>query len=144
MNYWGLLIVIGILFPIGIIISLVSSYFQCGKIGWMQSIMQGLFWMIYPATTFALVSNVDFIRLPFSRTFESFGVPATSAGMIATMYVMMIISWIGTVWNIHSTEKAVCVASVAEMDEFKKKLLAELQEKQHATSLAETPSAGKT
>jgi hypothetical protein len=132
-----------ILFPAGIAISVISSYFQCGKIGWGESTLQGFFWMIYPAIAFAVVSNVELVRLPFSRTLESFGVSSENSSMVAIMYVMAIISWIGTVWNIHSTEKAVCVATVAEMEEFKKKLLAELQEKQHATALAEAPAAGK-
>ena len=33
-------------------------------------------------------------------------------------------------WIIHATEKAVCVSDVQEMTAFKKKLMAELQQKQ--------------
>jgi hypothetical protein len=50
----------------------------------------------------------------------------------------MLVSWITMVWNVHNSEKAVCQTTAKEMTDFKKKMMAELAEKEkqkeeHAT-----------
>ena len=42
----------------------------------------------------------------------------------------MLTAWVTTVWNVHNSEKVVCQADLKEMTDFKKKLLAELAQKE--------------
>jgi hypothetical protein len=42
----------------------------------------------------------------------------------------MLTAWVTTVWNIHNSEKVVCQTNLKEMTDFKKKLIAELAEKE--------------
>jgi hypothetical protein len=52
--------------------------------------------------------------------------------MMAVGYLMMLSTWVTTVWVVHNTERNVCVPSTAEMTAFKTQLLKELAAKQAA------------
>ena len=130
MNWLSVGIVAGILFVSGFVISLLSTQLQCSKIGVVTSLKEGGIFASVPTLVYGLATYFESVRNPFKNTLESFGISAEASPHMAVGYLVMITCWITSVWIIHSTEKAVCVADVQEMTTFKKKLMAELQEKQ--------------
>lgn len=131
---WGLSLVAVfiVLFLAGLIVSVLSSQLQCSKIGMGTSALEGAKWGSYGTIVYAVASYFDRVRNPFSSTLIGFGLPAETADVIGVGYLVMLMSWVATVWNIHNTEKSVCNPDVNEMAEFQKKMLAELQTKQEA------------
>jgi hypothetical protein len=126
----GSVVVFIALYIVGICISVLSSYIQCSKTDIMESAKEGAIWAFFPTLVYALASSFEFIRSPFSSTFvNEFGItnPAMPVG-----YLVMISTWITTIMVIHSSQTNICQPNVAEMAEFKKKLLIQLQEKQEA------------
>ena len=122
--------VFGVLFASGLIISLLSTQLQCSKIGVATSATQGVISALSPTLVYTLAAVFFIIRHPFSGTFESFGVPEETARILGVGYITMLTAWITTVWNIHNSEKTVCQTNLKEMTDFKKKLLAELAQKE--------------
>jgi len=122
--------VLGVMFLSGFVISLLSTQLQCSKIGTSTSLKQGLISAVAPTLVYTLAVVFFVIRHPFSGTFESFGVPEESARILGVGYITMLTAWVTTVWNIHNSEKTVCQADLKEMTDFKKKLMAELAEKE--------------
>ena len=123
-------VVFGVTTIAGVIISILSSQLQCSKIGFGQSLKQGAFSAVLPSIVYFLAVYFPKIRSPFSHTLSYFGLNPEISQVVGVGYLVMLTSWITTFWNIHNTEKAVCVPDVNEMTEFKKKLLAELEAKQ--------------
>lgn len=132
MNWLSIGIVAVVLFVSGFIISLLSSQLQCSKIGVVTSLKEGGIFASLPTVVYGVATYFDAVSTPFKNTLESFGISSDASPHMAVGYLVMITCWITSVWVIHSTEKEVCVANVQEMTEFKKKLMAELQEKQEA------------
>lgn len=131
MNIWiSIGAVYGVLFVSGFIISLLSSQLQCSKVGFFESLKQGSYSALLPTGLYGLAVYFDFIRNPFGHTLNSFGIPQSTSEIVGVGYLIMLAMWITTVWNIHYTEKNVCVASADEMSKFKKDMLAKLQQKE--------------
>ena len=114
----------------GVIISLLSTQLQCSKISFVSSLKQGSISAVGPTIIYTLAAAFLLLRKPFSETFVSFGVPAETASVLGVGYLTMLVSWITMVWNVHQSEKAVCQSNAKEMTDFKKKLLAQLAEKE--------------
>ncbi len=131
---WGasILAVFGILYIVGFCISILSSQLQCSKISWGTSAAQAGIWAAPASGIYALATYFEAVRKPFSTTLMMFGLAQDKADIIGVGYLVMLMTWISTVWNIHNTEKAACNPDTREMTEFKQKLLAELQSKQEA------------
>lgn len=124
------LAVMGVITVAGIIISLISTQLQCSKIGFGTSAMQGFFSSIGPTLVYAVSAAFLVVRSPFAGTFSTFGVPDNLSPVLGVGYLTMLMFWVTVMWNIHNSEKTVCQADVKEMTDFKKKLLAELQQKE--------------
>ena len=124
------LAVFGVTTVSGLIISLLSTQLQCSKISFVSSLKQGSISAVGPTIVYTLAAAFLILRKPFSQTFVSFGVPEETARMLGVGYLVMLVSWITMVWNVHQSEKAVCQTTAKEMTDFKKKLLAELAEKE--------------
>jgi hypothetical protein len=122
--------VLGVMFLSGFVISLLSTQLQCSKIGTSTSLKQGLISAMAPTLVYTLAAAFFVIRNPFSGTFESFGIPEETARVLGVGYITMLTAWVTTVWNIHNSEKTVCQADLKEMTDFKKKMMAELAEKE--------------
>lgn len=122
--------VFGLLFVSGLIVSLLSTQLQCSKTGVATSAKQGAISAMAPTLVYTLAAAFFIIRHPFSGTFESFGVPEDTARILGVGYITMLTAWITTVWNVHNSEKVVCQTNLKEMTDFKKKLLAELAQKE--------------
>lgn len=122
--------VLGVMFLSGVVISLLSTQLQCSKIGTSTSLKQGLISAMAPTLVYTLAAAFFVIRHPFSGTFESFGIPEETARVLGVGYITMLTAWVTTVWNIHNSEKTVCQADLKEMTDFKKKMMAELAEKE--------------
>ena len=114
----------------GSVISLLSSQLQCSKIGVGTSFKQGSISAVFPAIVFFASAGFPRIRNPFVGTLQYFGLNEDTSPIVGVGYLVMLASWITTVWNIHNTEKAVCQPDVNEMSNFKSKLLRELQQKE--------------
>lgn len=129
---WGfsLLAVYAILYIGGLVISILSSQLQCSKISWTTSASQGAIWAAYPTAVYGLATYFSAIRNPFSNTLIGFGIPDETSQVMGVGYLLILISWIATVWNIHNTEKSACNPDLKEMTDFKKKLITELQQKE--------------
>jgi hypothetical protein len=129
---WGfsLLAVYGTLFVSGVIISLLSSQLQCSKINWSVSAQQGAIWASVPTVFYGVTTYFEVVRNWFAVPLQSFGIPQDKAPMLGVGYVVMLFTWMMTVWNIHNTEKVACTPDIGEMTAFKKKLMAELEAKQ--------------
>ena len=124
------LAVFGVLLASGSIISLLSSQLQCSKLGFTTSLTQGAISAVFPTLVYTAAVAFLVVRKPFSLTLQNFGIPPGTAEIVAVGYLVMLASWITSMWNIHNTEKAVCKPDTQEMSEFKKKMLNELQEKE--------------
>jgi len=122
--------VLGVMFLSGFVISLLSTQLQCSKIGTSTSLKQGLISAVAPTLIYTLAAVFFVVRHPFSGTFESFGVAEESARILGVGYLTMLTAWVTTVWNIHNTEKVVCQTNLKEMTDFKKKMMAELAQKE--------------
>jgi len=127
--------VYGVLTLSGMIISLLSTQLQCSKIGFTTSLSQGAISAVGPTIAYILGAAFLIIRHPFSGTFESFGIPEETARIVGVGYLPMLVSWVTMVLNIQNSEKTVCQSTAKEMTDFKKKLLAELAEKEKAKEL---------
>jgi hypothetical protein len=125
-------VVFVIMFVSGVIISLLSTQLQCSKIGFGTSALRGLYSAFLPTIVYALAMMFELIRHPFSSTFESFGVTTDTAKILGVGYLVMISSWVSVVSNINQSEKNVCKPDLKEMTDFKKKMMAELYEKEKA------------
>ena len=120
-----------VLFVAGLIVSLLSTYMQCSKTSFVTSLKWGFISSIAPTLAYTMAAAVLFVRHSFSDTFKTFGIASDTAEIMGVGYVTLLIGWITMVQNIHRSEKAVCQTNVKEMTEFKKKLMAELAEKEN-------------
>jgi hypothetical protein len=125
------LAVFGVLVCSGTLISLLSTQLQCSKISFVSSLKQGSISAVGPTIAYLLATAFLIIRGPFSGTFQSFGIPEENSNILGVGYLTMLVCWITMVWNIHQSEKAVCQPNTKEMTNFKKKMLAELAEKEY-------------
>jgi hypothetical protein len=128
--------VYGVMFLIGMIISVASSGIQCQKTDATSHAKQGAIWATYPTIVFGVTSYFAVLRRFAVNTLKSvFGLGDQTAEVAGVAYLMVMISWIATVWNVSNTEKEVCNPDAQEMTEFKQKLIAELKQKQEAKKL---------
>ena len=126
------IVYIALLFA-GMIISVASSGIQCQKTNAGTHAVQGAIWAAYPAGLYGIAVYFPKIRRFSVNTLKSlFGFSQETAEVIGVGYLMMLVSWVATVWNVHQTEKAVCNPDAQEMTAFKQKLIAELKQKQEA------------
>lgn len=125
-------VVFAILFVTGVIISLLSTQLQCSKIGFGTSAIRGLYSAVFPTLVYASAMYSDKVRHPFSSTFENFGVTSDKSSILGVGYLVMLASWVSVVSNINQSEKLVCKPDLKEMTDFKKKLMAELYQKEQA------------
>ncbi len=129
---FSIVAVYGVLFISGVIISILSSQLHCSKINWAGSAQQGAIWASLPTIGYGITTYFEVVRSWFANPLKTFGVPEESAQVFAVGYVVMLLSWVMTVWNINKTEKVACNPDTSEMTAFKQKLMAELQAKQEA------------
>jgi hypothetical protein len=121
------------MFFAGMIISVASSGIQCQKTNVGEHAKQGAIWASYPTGIYGLAVYFPVIRRFAVNTLKSLlGFSQETAEVLGVGYLMMLVSWVATVWNIHQTEKNVCNPDAREMTEFKQKLVAELKQKQEA------------
>ena len=126
------LAVFGVLLVSGTVVSFLSTQLQCSKFGVGTAFTQGAISAVGPTLVYTLAAAFLLIRNPFSNTLQSFGLPAETARVVGVGYLTMLTAWVTTVQNIHSSEKAVCQTDLKEMTDFKKKMLAELAQKEKA------------
>jgi hypothetical protein len=134
--------VYGVLFVSGVIISLLSSQLTCSKINWAVSAQQGAIWASIPTLFYGVTTYLEVVRNWFTVPLQTFGVPQDKAPTIGVGYVVMLFTWMMTVWNINNTEKKACNPDAKEMTEFKKKLMAELDAKQQAEEKTAASTTG--
>jgi len=114
-------------FVAGMIVSMLSGYLQCSKWNFSESAKQGGIYMVAPTLVFSVLQYFSNLKNPFIRVFSSYGI---QDDWISIGYILMCTVWPFAVWNIHSSEKSICIPSVDEMTAFKQTLLKELQQKE--------------
>jgi hypothetical protein len=124
------LAVFGLLLTSGVVVSLLSTQLQCSKTSVTTAFKQGAISAVAPTIVYALSAVFLLIRDPYSRTFQSFGIQEDTARILAVGYLTMLTCWITGVQNVHTSEKTVCQADLKEMTDFKKKMMAELAQKE--------------
>lgn len=125
--------VYGSMFLVGMIVSVASSGIQCGKTDAAEHAKQGAIWATYPTIVYGLTVYFPVLRRFAVNTLKTtFGLSEEYVEIVAVGYLMMLMSWVATVWNISTTEKAVCNPSVDEIARFKENLLKKEKEKQEA------------
>jgi len=137
------LVVFGVLYIVGFCISLLSSSMQCSKTSMIESAIEGLTWAALPTIAYTISAALAVVRHPFSTTLYGFGIPHDSSEMMGVGYLMMLCTWVSTVWVVHNTERNVCIPSTGEMTAFKTKLLKELAAKQAAEEKNKTANVIK-
>lgn len=121
------------MFFVGAIISIASSGIQCQKTNFGTHATQGAIWATYPTIVYGLTTYFTVLRRFAVQTLKSLlGFSDEIAEVAAVGYLMMLVSWVATVWNVSATEKGVCNPDAQEMTQFKQKLIAELKQKQEA------------
>jgi uncharacterized membrane protein len=126
------LAVFGVLSASGVVISMISTYMQCSKVGFGTSVWESTKAAVLPTIGYILAAAFLVVRHPFSSTFKSFGVPEETAIVVGVGYLPMLVSWVTMVSNVQNSEKTVCQADLKEMSDFRKKMMAELAEKEKA------------
>ena len=129
----SILSVYAVTFIVGMIISISSSGIQCQKVDMAEHAKEGAIWATYPTIVYGLTTYFPVLRRFAVNTLQSyFRVGPEYVEIVAVGYLMMLISWVATVWNLHNTEKSVCNPSVDEMSRFKENVLKRQKEKQEA------------
>jgi hypothetical protein len=122
----------------GVVISLISTFFQCKKIGITTHFTQGSVYALGPTIVYILGRYFEFIRNPFVNVTK--GYFPEVADVIGLGWLMIFsLALPSTIWNIHQSEKSLCIPDVNEMAEFKKKMLVELQIKEEEKEAAKKP-----
>jgi len=116
----------------GVIVSIISTTLQCSKLGFTTALYESGKWSIAPTVVYLLAAAFLLVRTSFVGTFRSFGVPEETARILGVGYLVMLISWVTSVSIIHNSETTVCQTDIATMTDFKKKMLAELAQKEKA------------
>jgi hypothetical protein len=134
------LAVYAVMLGAGTLISWISTFFQCKKTSVSDHFKQGSIYATPPTVVYALGRYFQFIRTPFVNVTK--GYFPEVADIIGLGWLMVFsLALPATIWNIHQSEKAVCVPDVNEMALFKTKMLAELQikEEEKAANAAKKP-----
>ena len=129
---FSVLAVFGVLSISGVVISMLSTQLQCSKIGFGTSMWESTKAAVLPSIAYALAAAFLVVRHPFSTTFKSFGIPEETAVIVGVGYLPMLVSWVTMVSNVQNSEKTVCQADLKEMSDFRKKMMAELAQKEKA------------
>lgn len=132
------LAVYAVMLVAGVVISWTSTFFQCKKTGITTHFTQGSVYALGPTIVYALGRYFEFIRNPFVNVTK--GYFPEVADVIGLGWLMVFsLALPATIWNIHQSEKSLCIPDVNEMAEFKKKMLVELQIKEEAKEAAKKP-----
>ena len=126
MDWKGIGSVYGVLLITGTIVSLISTQLQCSKVNFSVAFIQGLQFAAISTIPYALM-YFDIVRRNFVDSFTNVFGPAIGVGI-----VIMLFAWPAGALNVVHSEAQTCVASTAEMTEFKSKLMKELADKQAA------------
>lgn len=140
MDWTAVFSVYGVLLITGVIISLLSTQLQCSKISFASALKEGALFGLTPTIGYIALNYFDVVREPFITFFKGFGLDDASANMFGIGFIVMLIAWPSSVWNVHNSEIDTCVASASEMTEFKEKLMKELAEKQQQEEKNSTAS----
>jgi hypothetical protein len=140
-------IVFGVL-TLGIfVIMLITTYAECQKTNVSKAFSDGLITAIFPSVAYALGSYFTFVRAPFVRFFQGFGIEDATANRLGLGYIVMLCLLPVTVWAANDSTKAACVPTIDEMSKFKTDLLAKLHQKQQdqaAAAAAKNTNAATT
>lgn len=104
----------------GTLLCVAFTFFTCGKIGWLDSLLEGLVFAIPSSLVPLVVQIVPFVSRPFENVLrDTFRVPEEKAPMLGVGYIMMLIAWIMGARMIGSIQKTVCIPTPDEVAEFK-------------------------
>ena len=116
---------------LGLLLCVLFSSIECGKIDWASAAKEGALWALYPTGWWCVIS-VPYIRMYFDKFFVSFlGLSPETAVWVSFGYVIMLASVAGLFGMRAQAVSTACVPSVDEADAFRKRMI-ELQRKKNA------------
>ena len=139
--------VFGLLLGCGFGLAMLLSTFQCSKQDSGISFTEGLYWSAFPTIVYVLLQISPWFLSIFTKGLSStlgyvgYKTDTASYETVAIVYALILAGLIVTTRMVHSVEVSVCKPSTAELSAFKKKLMAELKEKETAKNAVNKPSS---
>jgi hypothetical protein len=116
---------------LGLLLCVLFSSIECGKIDWASAAKEGALWGLYPAGVWCVIS-VPYVRIQFDKFFVSFlGLSAETAVWVSFGYAIMLAAVAGMFGMRSEAVSKACVPSIDEADAFRKRMI-ELQRKKNA------------
>lgn len=112
------------------LILMASTYATCEKMDMSVAFKDGAIAAAVPSIAYFLAAYFDFIRQPFLDFYTGFGVLEPWTTRVSLGHIVLIFLWPMMVWSMHDATTKSCVATVDEMNNFKKNLMAKLSAKQ--------------
>jgi len=110
-------------FLLGAGFSAATTFYDCEKIDPWTNAIQGAIWAIYPTAAWFIIRTFEIVRQYFDRFYLMFDPTPANAGWVSVGYVMTLACIVGIYGLSYNSHKAVCIASIDEVAQFKKDML---------------------
>ena len=124
-------------FLLGFGFSSAVTFYDCEKIDPAVNAVQGAIWAIYPTFAWFIIRTFEVVRQYFDRFYLMFDPESTNAGWVSVGYVMTLACIVGIYGLSYNSNKAVCIASIDEVDKFRKDMLERQTEQERAIKAAQ-------
>lgn len=110
-------------FLLGFGFSSAVTFYDCEKVDPSVNAVQGAIWAIYPTFAWFIIRTFEVVRQYFDRFYMMFDPDSPNAGWVSVGYVMTLACIVGIYGLSYNSHKAVCIASIDEVDKFRKDML---------------------
>jgi hypothetical protein len=110
-------------FLLGFGFSSAATFYDCEKVDPAANAVQGAIWAVYPTIAWFIIRTFEIVRQYFDRFYMMFDPTPSNAGWVSVGYVMMLACIVGIYGLSYNSHKAVCIASIDEVAQFKKNML---------------------
>ena len=110
-------------FLLGFGFSSAATFYDCEKVDPSANAVQGAIWAVYPTIAWFIIRTFEIVRQYFDRFYMMFDPTPSNAGWVSVGYVMMLACIVGIYGLSYNSHKAVCIASIDEVAQFKKNML---------------------
>jgi hypothetical protein len=131
-------------FLLGFGFSSAATFYDCEKVDPVANAVQGAIWAVYPTLAWFIIRTFEVVRQYFDRFYMMFDPTPSNAGWVSVGYVMMLACIIGIYGLSYNSHKAVCIASIDEVAQFKKDMLEQQAEHDHKIKAAQESTPAVT
>jgi hypothetical protein len=110
-------------FLLGFGLSAATSFYECEKVDPSANAVQGAIWAVYPTVAWFVIRVFEIVRQYFDRFYLMFDPNPANAGWVSVGYVMTLACIVGIYGLSYNSHKAVCIASIDEVAQFKQHML---------------------